>query len=384
LILPTGKEKYAMQEAKSAQSFFIYETIFGAPEILSNWLKPECKRRIDHIAEQVIRLKPHHVFLSGTGSSYLAAIAQAYGFNRIAGVPSSAWIRSELMTYTPNNFNENAVLFFNTHSGKSPGDVSMIERAKERGVYTVGVTDVPDSAFAKSVDELLIGADGPKKEMPSTRTYSSAIFRALQVAISCAEKTGSISHKNEYKTAVERIPQLMKAILDEIDLKANDLVKHLKNQRAFYIISAGPNMSTAYEGAMGLTQGTGKPAAGFNVDEYINGPIQSLSSEDCVITVAAPGPFELRIGKCARTARSIGAKTVVVAPQKSESLKEGNISIPVPDGIPEVLTPVLYCAPFWLIGYYFSLSNGFDPDNLSMKREAFKKSGLAELKKEIY
>jgi glucosamine--fructose-6-phosphate aminotransferase (isomerizing) len=373
-----------MQESRSSHPFFIYETIFGAPNILSDWLKPECKEKIDDIAERIIRLKPGHIFLSGTGSSYLAAIAQTYGFNRITGISASAWIRSELMTYTPHHFKETAVLFFNTHSGKSPGDVALIERAKERGVYTVGVTDVPDSAFAKSVDELLIGTDGPKKEMPSTRTYSSAIFRVLQVAISCAEKAGSLSHINEYQSAIERIPHLMKSLLDDVDPKANDIVNHVKSQRAFYVISAGPNMSTAYEGAMGLTQGTGKPAAGFNVDEYINGPIQSLSSEDCVIAVAPPGPFELRIGKCARIARSIGAKTVVIAPQKSESLHEGNISIPVPDGIPEVFTPVVYCVPFWLIGYYFSLRNGFDPDNLSMKNEAFKKSGLAELKKEIY
>ncbi|KPJ86554.1 MAG: hypothetical protein AMS17_12010 [Spirochaetes bacterium DG_61] len=373
-----------MQEAKNSHPFFIYETIFGAPKILSDWLKPECKRRIDHIAEHVIRLKPRHIFLSGTGSSYLAAIAQAYGFNKIAEVPSSAWIRSELMTYTPKHFNGNAVLVFNTHSGKSPGDVSMIEIAKERGVYTVGVTDIPDSPFAKAVDELLIGTDGPKREMPSTRTYSSAIFRVLQVAISCAGKIGSIANLNEYQITLEKIPGLMKSVLDDIDAKVDNLVNYLKGQRAFYVISAGPNMSTAYEGAMGLTQGTGMPAVGFNVDEYVNGPIQSLSSEDCVITIAPPGPLELKIGKCARTARSIGAKTVVVAPQKSETLKEGDISIPVPDGIPEVLTPVLYCAPFWLIGYYFSLSNGFDPDNLSMKKEAFKNSGLAELKKQIY
>jgi len=100
-----------------------------------------------------------------------------------------------------------------------------------------------------------------------------------------------------------------------------------------------------------------------------------------VVAIAPPGPFQTKIGGFARAVRRIGAKVMMVAPEGSEALKEADVSIAMPGGIPEVLTPVLYCAPFWLLGYYFSLFYGLDPDNLSMDQPAFKTSGLAELKK---
>jgi glucosamine 6-phosphate synthetase-like amidotransferase/phosphosugar isomerase protein len=45
------------------------------------------------------------------------------------------------------------------------------------------------------------------------------------------------------------------------------------------------------------------------------------------------------------------------------------------------LTPIIYCAPFWLLSYYFSLKTGRNPDTLSMEKDEFKASRLAELKK---
>ena len=373
-----------MEEKRKKHPFWIYETIMGAPDILSTWLEPEARAKVDHVAEQIVKRKPQHIFLSGTGSSYFAAIAQAYSFNQIAGIPASAFVRSELMTYPPKHFDKNSILIFNTHSGKSPGDVKLIELARDRGLYTVGITDISDSPFAQAVDDVIIGKDGPKHEMPSTRSYSSALFRVFQLTISCARRTGSAYIAKEHEEKLEQVPELMESFLSDFDTRAAGIVQDLKDQKAFFVIGAGPNMSTAYEGAMGLTQGTGKPAAGYNVDEYIHGPIQSLSNDNCVIAIASQGPLEKSIGKFIRTARLIGAKTVLCAPEGSSILGEGDLNITLPDNIPEVLTPAFYCVPFWLIGYYFSISNGLDPDNLSMEKETFKRSGLAELKKEIY
>lgn len=378
------KERFEMGEKRTHHPFYIYETIMGTPDVLSSWLENDLKVGIERVARQIRSKNPRHVFFSGTGSSYLAAIAQCFAFNHIAHIPATAYVRSELMTYTTRDFDSNAILIFNTHSGKSPGDVEIIELAKDRGMYTVGITDIPDSPFAKAVDDIIIGHDGPKKEMPSTRTYSSAIFRVLLLTVSCARRMGSVYDANEYEEKLRHIPGLMREFLNEFDGNAKDITQQLDNQKAFVIIGSGPNMATAYEGAMGLTQGTGLPAAGFNVDEYMHGPIQSLSKEICVVSIAPQGPLQRRLGKFTRTARKIGAKTVIIAPFESDVLNEGDVSIPLPAGIPEVLTPVFYCAPFWLLGYYFSLKNSFDPDNLSMDKENFKHSGLTELKKEIY
>lgn len=370
-----------MNAKRIGHPYWIYETIMSSGKVLESWQHEKQQSKVEEISDIIGQRSPAHVFLAGTGSSHLATLAQSHAFHGIAGIPCSTWVSSELKSYPPPHFDEKALLMLNTHTGKSPGDVRLIEQAKARGVYTVGVTDVEDSPFAAACDSLLIGQDGRKREFPSTRTYSSAMYRTLLVAMACARKTGSIAALEEYREVLRRLPGTMSGFLDGFDAKAKSMVAEFLDVKAYFVVSLGPNLATAHEGAMGLTQGTGRPAAGYHVDEYMHGAVQSLGEGHCVVAIAPPGPFLDKIGGFARLARRIGAKVLMVAPEGSGVLKEGDVGIAMPRGIPEVVTPVLYCAPFWLLGYYFSLHFGLDPDSLSMDSEVFKTSGLAELKK---
>lgn len=369
-----------MSEKRNGHPYHIYETIMGAPEKLSGWLADESIAVIKHIAEEIRKIRPRKIFTTGTGSSYMAAITQSFAFNEIAGIPSTAFVTAELRAYTPRDFGAGDVMIINTHSGKSPGDAAMVEVAKDRGVFTIGVTDVDGTQFAGSVDALLIGKDGTKHEMPATRTYSSGIFRTLLLAIECAKKQGSLYRAREYERQMKLIPGMMRSHLDELDKKAPGIVDAIAGNSAYFVISAGTNMSTAIEGAMGMTQGTMMPAAGFHVDEYMHGPIQSLSAGKCLVMVAAPGPFHKKLWRFADVAKKIGATVLMIAPEGSDAAAHGDVAVTLPSGIDELLTPSFYCAPFWLIGYYASLKYGLNPDSLSMELDEFKNSGLVDMK----
>jgi glucosamine 6-phosphate synthetase-like amidotransferase/phosphosugar isomerase protein len=370
-----------MTTKRNGHPYWIYETIMSCGDVLATWNQKRQSEKVQEIADTIVERKPAHIFIAGTGSSHLAALAQTHAFSNTAGIPCSAWVTMELRNYPPPHFDERALLILNTHSGKSPGDVRLIEQAASRGVYTIGVTDMENTPFAQVCDKLLIGRDGSKQEFPSTRTYSSAIYRILLVAAVCAQKLNPGSGAGKLSAILPKLPGMMRTFVEECDLQAKRIVEELVDLSAYFVIASGPNLSTAHEGAMGLTQGSGRPTAGYCIDDYIHGPIQSLSEGQCVVTIAAPGPFQDKFLGLARCARTIGAKILMIAPQASELLEEGDVNIPMPNGIPEVATPVLYCVPFWLLGYHFSLRFGLDPDRLSMDRESFRTSGLAELKK---
>jgi glucosamine 6-phosphate synthetase-like amidotransferase/phosphosugar isomerase protein len=370
-----------MSERRNKHPFHIYETIMGAPEKLQEWLGDNSRAKIRSVAEEIRRLKPKKIFIAGTGGSYMAAMAESFAFNEIVGIPSSFFVTAELRAYPPLDFCAGNLLIINTHSGKSPGDVAMAELARERGVFTIGVTDIDGTPFTKSVDALLIGRDGPKFEMPATRTYSSAIFRTTLLAVECAKKQASLYRAREFERQLKLIPEMMRSHLDDLDKKASGVVDSIHGSSAYFIISAGTNMSTAIDGAMGMTQGTGMPTAGYHVDEYLHGPIQSLKKGRCVVTIASPGPFHEKLWRFAEVAKNIGAKVLMIAPEGSDAVGHGDVSVTLPSGIDELLTPPLYSAPFWLIGYYASLKNGLDPDTLSMELQEFKSSGLADMKK---
>jgi glucosamine 6-phosphate synthetase-like amidotransferase/phosphosugar isomerase protein len=370
-----------MNEKREKHPYWIYETVMGAPEVLAENLESRVLNQVDDVADKIVKLNPETIFFAGTGSSYMTAFAQSFGFNVITDLPATSSMTSELRVYANNQFKGNCVLVLNTHSGKSPLDIRMVEVAKSRGVFTVGVTDIEDTPFAKAVDATIIGSGGAKNEMPATRTYSSAIFRGLMLAIRYAQKKGSLYIASEYDEKIRRIPGLLRKFLDEYDKKVPGIVETLLGYNAYYVIGAGPNISTALEGAMALTQGTGMPSFGYDVVEYLHGPIQSLSKKGCVLSVIAPGPFRKQLVEFSKAAQKIGAKIVTVGVDDEDMPDGFDTRFVFPDVVPEILTPIIYCAPFWLLSYYFSLKTGRNPDTLSMEKDEFKASRLAELKK---
>jgi len=370
-----------MNTKRDKHPYWIYETIMGAPELLAENLEPHVLKQIDNVADKIVEMNPEAMYFAGTGSSYMAAFAQSFGFNLLTDQPASSFMTSGLRVYTHRQLKENCVLVLNTHSGKSPLDIRMVEVAQSRGVYTVGVTDIEGTPFAKSVDATIIGPGGAKKEMPATRTYSSAIFRVLLLAIRYAQKKGSLYFANEYDEKLRRIPEFLRKFLDEYDKKVPEIVETISGYNAYYVIGAGPNIATALEGAMALTQGTGMPSYGYDVVEYMHGPIQSLSKNCCVLSVIAPGPFRKQLVEFSKAAQKIGAKIVTVGVEDEDMPDGFDTRFIFPDAVPEVLTPIIYCAPFWLLSYYFSLRTGRNPDTLSMEKDEFKASGLTELKK---
>jgi glucosamine 6-phosphate synthetase-like amidotransferase/phosphosugar isomerase protein len=191
-------------------------------------------------------------------------------------------------------------------------------------------------------------------------------------------KTG-FSYSNE----IAMIPGCMRRCVETFDNKGPEIARKLKGVSNFLVIAHGPNLSTAQEAAMGLTQATGLPAQGFLLEEYLHGQVQSLSAESSVMIIASPGPCIERLTRFTDVAKIIGAQVMLFAPEDSPSCIDNDECIPLPGGVNEVLTPAFYCTPFWYIVYHLSLLYREDPDRLSMDKSAFRESGLGQYKKEF-
>jgi len=361
-----------MFERRTEHPYWLWESIMRTPEMLEACLEQPIQRQVDRVADRIASLAPRRVFCVGTGSSSYASIADACAFEQLAGVPASWHVTSELGAYPPIDLGPGSVVIASSHSGGTVGDLPVIELARQRGAYSVGITDIPDSPLAQNVDDAIIGPGGPKAELPATRTYNAAIFRVLQLAVALAKRLGHDDVAARHESRLAQVPGLLRTFLDDFAAKAPQYVQALSDRSLYFLVSAGPNMCTAYEGALGLLQARGVGAQPYHVEEMLHGPIQALTSKMCVVAIAAPGPLQQRILKAARASRVIGATVLTIAPAGTHPIEEDDLAIAMPADIPELLTPLLYIAPLWQIGYHFSLSTGHDPDNLSMRKDEFK------------
>ncbi len=265
----------------------------------------------------------------------------------------------------------NTAVFFISHSGKSEGDLRVVEQVKALGAYTIGVTDIKGSALAEAVDQLLIGPGGSKIELPASRTYATAIYRLQLLAQALADVLKVVDDPDEYKNALLALPEQVKGFMATFETEAPKVVDLLSDRRYQLIIGFGPNWANAGEAAMAFNQSSGIPTLRYEMENYIHGPMQGLTPDAGVIGIAPTAALQNRMFGMMAAARTIGAKTVLLAPKGTQAPAVDYL-VELPAGIPDLISAIPYMVPLWQIGYYFGLlGNGTHPDRLSMDKPEF-------------
>ena len=370
----------AMENMKNAKRrdqhpFWIWESIMDTPRILSECLTGRTYEQVKNVAEKCRQKNVNRIYLLGTGSSYFATIAEKPAFETFAGLLSSTHLTTEFREYTPVNFDDRAAVFFHSHSGGTKGDPETVQKARDLGGYTVAVTDIAESALAKSAEDVLIGPGGSKVELPATRTYSAAIFRMILLAIELGKYSPYKERALEAEKYLKQVPEVLENVAKKYALNAPGIVEQLKDCHSFFMVGAGSNYATADEAALGFSQSSGCPAQAFQLENFLHGPIQTLRPNVGVVLIAASGPFQKRMLKTAQACKIIGAKVVLLYPEDLGRITDYDVCMDFPSGIPELMSPMIYMTPLWQIAYYFSLlGKGCHTDRLSMDKPEFKEA----------
>jgi len=250
----------------------------------------------------------------------------------------------------------------------------MLELARRRGAYTFGITNDAQSDLAGAVHQAIIGPDTPILRLRTTRSYNGNIFRGLQLSIALGKRLGNQEKAKAYEHDLERCPSILAQCLKKYADRAPEMASGILNSSLFFSVAAGPNMSTAYETALGFYQGSGTGARALQVEEYLHGSVQAITRDMCFLGIAAPGPLQKRIMQAVKAAKIIGTQTLVIAPENTPELEIADVVISIPAVVPELLTPLIYTGPLWQIGYYFSIQTGRDPDYMLMEDDAHKEA----------
>ncbi len=362
-------------EIREKHPFYIWESITKNPRILAECLDQEVVNQVNRVAEKIVQKNIEHLFLLGTAAGFFASIAEKFAFEQIAEIPTSVYLTSEFKIYPPMNINSKTAAFFHSHSGGTKGDPEVVKMIKNSGGFTIGITDIQDSALAKCVDDVIIGPGGSKPEMPATRTYTSAIFRMLQLAIALGKIKQGEEKIQKYQAELAQIPEIVERITEKDISKLQNFVNVCKECSSLFVIGSGPNYATADEAAIGFSQSMGIPAQSFQLENFLHGPIQTLRSNMAVIFIAAPGPLQDRALLAAKACKIIGSKVILLIPEDIKLADEYDLIIRIPSIVTELFSPVVYISPLWQLAYQFSLQGrGCHPDYLSMNNPKFKEA----------
>jgi glucosamine--fructose-6-phosphate aminotransferase (isomerizing) len=350
--------------------YWLWEAIMGSPQVLAACLAPEEAVKIDRVADRIVGLRPAHMYLTGTGSSRFAGLVTAQALSELTELPATVHTSSEFQAYPPAGLGPESVVIATSHSGVTPGDVPAMESARSCGAFTIGITNYRESALAQVVDEVIVGPDTPILRLRTTRSYNGNIVRGLQLSIALGKRLGRGEKAEAYQRDLLQCPSVLESCLAEYAPLVPEVARELLHSSVYFVVAAGPNMSTAHETALGFYQGTGVGARALQVEEFLHGSVQAMREEMCLVAIAAPGPLQRRILQAVEAVKAIGGRTLIIAPKDTPGMQMADVPIPMPAGIPELLTPVIYTGPLWQIGYHFSLLTNRDPDYMEMMDEA--------------
>lgn len=359
-------------ERRDAHPFFIWDSIMSTPKVLEACLEDEVLDQVKHVAEVCKSKEIDNVFLLGTESSSFAAMVERFAFESIAGIPTAVYLTTEFSSYPPLRLNSKSAVFFHSHSGSTLGDIQAVQKVHRIGGYTIGITNIANSALAEAVNDVIIGPSRPKIELPATFTYASAIFRMLLLVA----ELGNEPKTAQFRQELERIPKVLEEVSNIYAQRAPRIVDEIKDCTEFILIGSGPNLPTAEEAGLSFTQSSGVAAQAYMPENYLHGPMQALQPGMGVILIAASGSMQKRIIDIARACKLVGAKVVVLAPKNIEYDIKCDVLINLPVDIDELLSPIVYILPLWQIAYYFSLlgKTSCHTDRLSMDKPEFKEA----------
>ena len=151
------------------------------PETLARTLASEFKKA-ERFRAVLARRKPRMVVLAARGTSDNAAQFGRYLIEISTGIPVSLAAPSIHTLYeAPVDYNDALVIAI-SQSGESTDTNVVLERARQSGAMTVGITNESKSALAGLAEHVFFVRAGREKSVAATKTYTGQMMMLYLMA----------------------------------------------------------------------------------------------------------------------------------------------------------------------------------------------------------
>lgn len=301
-----------------------------------------------------------HVWLAGIGSSWHAALVGEALLARIGGLgPRARAIDAfDLVQYGVDP-DAGAVVAV-THRGTNRYAAAALARARAAGAAAVAVTGKGGEGPA-GAEQLLHTVE---QEASACHTVSYTCALAMLAALAAV-----IGRDDTTTRDLDAIPDLLAMLLGQESWE--ELAARFGDRRRYWFVGGGPNVATAYEGALKLSEAAWAPAVGLGCEQFLHGPWAALEPDDLVVLIAPPGPSHARCRDVARVAAEIGAPLVALVAEDDREITPLAAEIIALPSVTELLSPILTVVPLQLLTYHLAVKAGANPDTMRGEQPAY-------------
>jgi len=352
---------------KANYRHFMAKEIHEQPEVVGHTLA----RYVDMATERVsLPLKLpfdfkdiQRISIVACGTASYAGYVAKYWFERLSRVPVETDVASEFR-YREAPLRKGDLAIFISQSGETADTLAALRYAKEQGVHTLSVVNVPTSTIARESETMLPTLAGPEIGVASTKAFTCQLMVLAALAVAAGKARGELSDADETKLVhgLVEIPRLMAAALT-IEPQIEKLARDIAKSKDVLYLGRGTSYPLALEGALKLKEISYIHAEGYAAGELKHGPIALIDENMPVVVIA---PFDRVFEKTVSNMQEVAARggniiLMTDAKGAAEATIESLVTIVLPD-MAATFTPMVYAIPVQLLAYHTAVIMGTDVD----------------------
>lgn len=315
---PLPKDKIFAQ--KEGYRFFMEKEIYEQSQVVMETLMGRIKNEeiyFDEIDEGLFS-GVDEVILCACGTSYHAALASAYLFERVAKIRAKVEIASEFRYKEP-FLNPNSLFVVISQSGETADTLEALKIAKNAGLKTLAICNVDNSSIVRLAGNVILTRAGIEKGVASTKAFATQVVVLWMVVLYLSQIKKTLS-KDELKREIStllRLPQTIQ-IPDGLQDKIHKMSKHYLHGHGFFFIGRDIFYPLALEGALKLKEISYLHAEGYPSGEMKHGPI---ALADCKLFTIALLPKNTLYEKTKSNVEELAARDahiLAISPEEFE------------------------------------------------------------------
>ncbi|NIP67181.1 glutamine--fructose-6-phosphate transaminase (isomerizing) [Candidatus Bathyarchaeota archaeon] len=333
--------------------------------------QPLCLRNTLRLQEQYLELmttfldRAGEVFLVACGTSYHACLAASYMFSKLAMLATYPVIASEFVEQHGRAVNIESTILAVSQSGETADTLAAVEWARKRAATILGLTNTIDSTLTRVSRVYICQQSGPEIGVAATKTFTSQLSVLSQLALRLAKKRGKISHEEieDLEEKLEHIPNIVDTIIESQEEKVKQLAKKYRDKDCFFFLGRGVSSASALEGRLKLLEIAYAPSIAYPAGESKHGPISLVEAGFPVVFLCPRDGTRKTIVGNIMEMKARGASIIAIIQEGDEEIKGlADDYLEIPEGLPEILSPIPYVIPLQLLAYYMAIERDLDPD----------------------
>ena len=196
---------------------------------------------------------------------------------------------------------------------------------------------------------------------PGIRSYTVQLLSLLLGALRLGElrQVLSAAEASAWRQQLRATAACMEATIQATDALARQVAERLGEAEDWVFLGSGPSYATALFSAAKLVESCGANAWGQDIEEWAHIQFFNRQEHTPTCVIVPPGRSVDRVLELLPYVKGIGRHTLVIASSAQALLPtQADIVLPVPQPVPEVFSPLVYCLAGELLAYYLAEVRG--------------------------